>query len=342
MVIQRLTEKDREKFNKSVFHPIQSWEWGEFREKTGNKVVRLLGGYQLTVHPIPYTNFKLAVFLKGPAPTKEMLNTLREFAKEEGIIFIRMEPNVAVQQNIEHRTKNKGELERLLIENGARRGRPFFTKSTFIIDLTKSEEELSKAMHPKTRYNIRVAQRHGVAVLEDNSKKAFETYLRLTDETTKRQGFYAHTEKYHRLMWETLHQQIAGSGQAPIARLLTAKYKGEILITWVLFVFKDTLYYPYGASSDEHRGAMASYAMMWEAIKFGKKLGLKKFDLWGREEGKGFTKFKEGFAPEVVEFLGTWDLVINPTLYPIYRIAEEIRWKILKAKAHFLPASSFR
>ena len=311
-------------------HPIQSWEWGEFREKTGNKVVRLLGGYQLTVHPIPYTNFKLAVFLKGPTPTKEMLNTLREFGREENLIFIRMEPNVAKPKNLESRIWN---LEKLVRQNGARPGRPFFTKSTFQIDLTKSEEELLKAMHPKTRYNIRVAQRHGVEVVEDNSDKAFETYLRLTDETTKRQGFYAHTEKYHRLMWETLHQQMAGSGQAPIARLLTAKYKGEILITWMLFVFKDTLYYPYGASSDAHREVMASYTMMWEAIKFGKKLGLKKFDLWGREEGKGFTKFKEGFAPEVVEFLGTWDLVINPALYPIYRIAEEIRWKLLKAKA---------
>ena len=44
-----------------------------------------------------------------------------------------------------------------------------------------------------------------------------------------------------------------------------------------------------------------------EAIKLGKKLGLKTFDLWGREEGKGFTKFKEGYNPKVVEF---WELGI--------------------------------
>lgn len=316
-------------------HPIQSWEWGEFRKRTGNEIVQLTCG-QLTLHKIPGTSYKIGMFLKGEAPTKKMLGDLKEFGKKENLIFIKMEPNVAVAtSNKEEVISNKEKLIQLLKDHGARKGRPFFTKSTFIIDLTKSEEELLAAMHPKTRYNIRLAQKHGVVVAEDNSKKAFETYLRLTDETTKRQGFYAHTEGYHQLMWKTLHPK-------GIARLLTAKYKNKILITWIVFVWKDTLYYPYGASSDEHREVMASYAMMWEAIRFGKKLGLKKFDLWGREEGKGFTKFKEGFAPQVVEFLGTWDLVINPTLYPVYRVAEEIRWKLLKAKAYLLPTSSFR
>ena len=59
------------------------------------------------------------------------------------------------------------------------------------------------------------------------------------------------------------------------------------------------------------------------------------FDLWGREEGKGFTRFKEGFNPKVVEFLGTWDLVINPTIYKIYRFAEKIRWSLLRLRTKF-------
>ena len=71
---------------------------------------------------------------------------------------------------------------------------------------------------------------------------------------------------------------------------------------------------------------------MWEAIRFGKSLGLKTFDLWGREPGKGFTRFKEGYNPKVVEFLGSWDLVINPIIYYIYRFAENIRWFLLRIK----------
>ena len=71
------------------------------------------------------------------------------------------------------------------------------------------------------------------------------------------------------------------------------------------------------------------------SIKFGKKLGLTTFDLWGREPGKGFTKFKEGYNPQVVEFLGTWDLVVNSIVYKIYRLAEKIRWRLLRLKSQF-------
>ncbi|MGD0523422.1 MAG: peptidoglycan bridge formation glycyltransferase FemA/FemB family protein, partial [Candidatus Microgenomates bacterium] len=58
-------------------------------------------------------------------------------------------------------------------------------------------------------------------------------------------------------------------------------------------------------------------------------LKLKIFDLWGREEGKGFTKFKEGYNPKVVNFIGTWDLIVSPWYY-LYKILEKIRWFILK------------
>ena len=230
----------------------------------------------------------------------------------------------------------------LLRRFGAKMGRPFFTKETFILDLTQSEEELLKSMHPKTRYNIRLAERHGVKVSENNSLQAFERYLELTDETTKRQGFFAHTERYHKLMWETLKANSSKLKANNLgAHLLTAEYKGEILATWILFSFKNTLYYPYGASTDKYREVMASYALMWNAIKFGKKLGLKKFDLWGVEKGKGFTRFKEGFAPQKKEFIGTWDIITNLPLYSLYRIAEEIRWFILKLPLP-LPKPRFR
>ena len=132
-------------------------------------------------------------------------------------------------------------------------------------------------------------------------------------------------------MWKYLNKEALGTRHEAIARLLTAKYKDEIVTTWILFVWKDFLYYPYGASSDKYKNTMANNLIMWEAIKFGKKLGLKTFDLWGREEGKGFTKFKEGYNPQVVEFLGSWDFVANRPLYYIYRAVEHLRWKLLKS-----------
>jgi lipid II:glycine glycyltransferase (peptidoglycan interpeptide bridge formation enzyme) len=228
-------------------------------------------------------------------------------------------------------SKEKTEFIKLLKENGCVEGKRLFTPTTFWIDLTKHEGDLLKSFSSKTRYNIRLAEKKGVTVSIDNSDEAFEKYLELTFETTKRQGFYAHTPKYHRLMWKYLGKGQNVKGKR-IAHLLTAKYKDEIISAWVLFAYDNFLYYPYGASTDKYKEVMANNLMMWEAIKFGKKQGLSTFDLWGREPGKGFTRFKEGYNPNVIEFLGTWDLVINVPLYKIYQIAEKVRWFLLKVK----------
>ena len=146
-------------------------------------------------------------------------------------------------------------------------------------------------------------------------------------ETVERQGFYAHDARYHRLMWKYLRK-------AGIAHLLIAKHGKEVLTTWILFKSKDALYYPYGAWSGKNQNLQPNSLMMWTAIKFGKSHKLKYFDLWGRELGKGFTRFKEGFNPEVVEFLGTWDLITSPLYWP-YRAAEFVRWSVLRFKTKF-------
>ena len=303
--------------NKRAIHPLQSWEWGEFREAWGNKVVRL-SNFQIIFSKVPFTNFKIGTVIRGPKPTKKDIEEVINIAKKENAIFVKFEPNVLYDEKLEDEIKSFGLV----------RGRRLFTPTSFWIDLTKSEDELLKNFHPKTRYNIRLAQKQGVEVTEDNSDKAFEKYLELTNETSKRQGFYAHTEKYHRLMWKYLKP-------AGIAHLLVAKYKEEIITTWILFAFKDFLYYPYGASTDKYKNVMANNLMMWEAICLGRSLGLKTFDLWGREEGKGFTKFKEGYNPKVVTFIGTWDLVVNKPMYLLYQIANGIRWWLLRLKTKF-------
>src|SRR5205085_2895165 len=112
------------------------------------------------------------------------------------------------------------------------------------------------------------------------------------------------------------------------------------VITWILFVFKDTLYYPYGASSSLHRNVMASNLIMWEAIKYGKSLGLKKFDMWGamgpepdqNDPWFGFHRFKQGYGARHVEFIGSFDLVLSPAAYQLYKIADTLRNFYLKIK----------
>lgn len=337
MLIKLDTQKKKEYFNKTSTHPLQTWQWGEFRKVWGNKVIYTKYGL-LTLHEIPFTNFKIGMFIKGPKPNQEMLDDLKNFGKKQNLIFIKLEPNFGWKLPISNnQLSTKSKLINLLKKNGGVDGKTLFTPTTFWIDLTKSEEDLLRSFHPKTRYNIRIAQKHGVEVLEDNSDKAFDKYIELTRETVERQGFYAHNEKYHRLMWEYLHKIPILKSKTPIARLLIAKYKGEIITAWIVFVWKDFLYYPYGASSSNpaYKPLMANNLMMWEAIRFGKSLGLKTFDLWGREEGKGFTKFKEGYKPQVVEFLGSWDIITSQLYWP-YRAAELLRWQILRIKGKLI------
>jgi len=339
MKVAEVSEQERAAYNRVVSHPLQSYEWGEFRKKEGLQVVRigiyeedkLVDGFTLTIHPIPKTGWNIGYLPKGSLPTKNLITTLHEIGKKYRCVFIQLEPN----------ERYKEEYEKQLYALGLQKAaHPLFTKYTFILDLEKSEEELMENLHPKTRYNIRVAQKHNVTVSERNTDETFRTYLAITDETTKRQKFFAHTSDYHTLQWQVLPHVAKSPFNELSSHLLVGTYNMKTLVTWILFVFKDSIYYPYGASSSEHRETMASTLMMWEAIKFGKKLGLKKFDMWGalgtepdeHDSWYGFHRFKQGFRPEHVEFVGSYDLILNKPLYLLYKISNKLRWVLLRFK----------
>jgi len=331
MKIQEVPLREKDKFNSLVTHPLQSWEWGEFRKKTNIEVIRLgvyeknslKEAYQIFVHPLPKLPFNILYLPKGPKPNKNMLKILEKIGKEKKAIMIKMEPNI----------KKDEKIEKLLLDNNCKKGKPLFTKFTFQLNLKQTPEEILKKMKPKTRYNIRVARRHNVEIIENNSLKAFEAYLKLTQETTKRQGFYTHSISYHKKMWESMREN-------EIAHLFLAKYKKEILGTYIFFIFNNILYYPYGASSRKYRNVMPLYALFWEAIKFGQKMNCHTFDMWGspgpnvtpKDPYFGFHRFKKGFGGELVEFLGTYDLIINPKLYPLFNILNNLRWGLLHLK----------
>ncbi len=336
-----IDESKKEEFNSVVNHPLQSFEWGQFRKKTGIKVIRrgfiqddkLIDGFTLTLHKVPKLNFNIGYLPKGNEPSSRLIDELKKVGKEDNCIFIQLEPNLTVSEK-------KLDINALGLREAAH---PLFTKYTFVLNLDKSDEELLAGMHSKTRYNIRVAEKHKVKVSEDNSEKSFEEYLRLMLETTSRQGFYAHTPRYHKQLFEILPKEYKKNELS--YHLFNASYKPEnstelALTSWVLFAFKDHLYYPYGASSRQHREVMSNNLIAWEAIKFGKKLGLTKFDMWGalgpepdkNDPWYGFHRFKQGYGAELVEFVGSFDLVINPALYELYKVADKIRWGTLKLK----------
>ncbi len=334
MLVREFEDGEKDLYNSAVSHVIQSWEWGEFRKKTGLDLVRmghfegnrLLAAYQLTYHLVPFFKQKIGYLPKGPMPFVEMVEALRDNGKKYNAAFIKLEPNVIKDQksDIGSQMKKMG----LTLSN-----KPLFTKYNFLIDLTKSGQQLLSAMHPKTRYNIGLAQKYGVEVYESVNNVDFEIYLKLYFETTKRQKYFGHTREYHKLIWETLMP-------AGLARVLIARYKGKPLVAWMLFNFRDTLYYPYGGSSIEYREVMASNLIAWEAIRLGKKMKLKVFDMWGAlapnasqsDPWYGFHRFKAGYGPAHVEYIGTYDLILRNALYKTLNAADKLRWWMLRMR----------
>ncbi len=299
-------EKD---WNQGVTHPLQSWEWGEFRKL--RQPISRIENFLIVWTKIPYTPFTFGYIPMGRMPNETELEKLIEEGKKMRAIGIRMEPNVRIEN---------GELR---MEN-LRPGKPLFKKKTIILDLTKSEEELLKEMHPKGRYNIKVGQKHNVSVRVSVSDRDFAKYLDLMfGGTTKRQKIYAHEPKYHLQLWGIL--QPAG-----MAKLFCAEYKGQTIACALIFCFKETIYYAYGASALEHKEVMPQTLLLWEIMRWGKDHNYHYFDMWGVEEGKGFSRFKEQFGGQTIELAGTFDLPVIKTIYPLFRLAEEIRWKILR------------
>ena len=296
---------DKEEWNKGVNHPLQSFEWGEFRKL--RQPVSRVAEMQVMWSKIPLTSWFFGYVPMGNKPRQEDIELLRQEGKKMGAVGIRFEPNV-----------QKGEEIFGLVP-----GRSLFKKKTIILNLTKGEEELLKNMHPKGRYNIKVAQKHKVSVGVSVSDEDFQEYLNLMFKgTAARQKIYSHGENYHRQLWNSLKNNMA--------YLFVAKYQGKTLVADIVFGFKDTIYYAYGASALENKEVMAPTLLLWEIIKWGKKEGYKKFDLWGAEEGKGFTRFKEQFGGKTVETVGSYDLPVNILLYKLFRFFEEIRWKVLR------------
>ena len=327
-MVREVKESEKKYFDKIATHPLQTWAWGEFRKSPRVDVVRLgeykndklINAFQITFHKLPFPKipFTFGYCPKSSYPSSAVLKAITIEAQKRSALMVKFEPNVLAKNH-----KSKITLPK---------GRPLFTKYSFWLDLTQSESELLNNLKSKTRYNVRLAEKKGVTVIEDNSDAGFSDYWRLTQATTTRQGFYAHNEAYHRQMWRTLNNK---SG---FVHLLKAVYNGKILVTWILFTLNGILYYPYGASSDENREVMASNLMMWEAIKLGKEHDCKLFDMWGstgpnpkpNDPWLGFHRFKEGYGATLVEFVGTFDLIINPLLYWPYRLGESVRWFILR------------
>ncbi|KXK12035.1 MAG: Lipid II:glycine glycyltransferase [Microgenomates bacterium OLB23] len=324
MTVSVLTQDySAKKINAVATHPLQSWQWGEARKKMGIEVVRLgeFNGdhlqniFQTTFHKIPHSPFTIGYLPRSAVPSQKILELLKAEARKRNAICVKLEPNVAKSNE---KTINLPKAQHSL-----------FPQWTQRLDLLQSEETLLAHLKPKTRYNMRLAEKKGVVVKEMTTEEGFEIFAQLYFETTARQRYSGHTKEYHKIIFETL--------RGTMSHILIAFYQKIPLSAYHLFMFNKVLYYPYGGSSLEHKNLMASNLLMWRAIQFGKQHGCATFDMWGSLPPEydattpwgGFTRFKEGFGTEFFEFAGSYDVVLRPFAYSAFNAAQSFRKKFL-------------
>ena len=318
-------------------HILQSRPWGEFKTSMGTRAITI-GNAQVTMHKIPFTPWKVG-YCPKIRPEDLDLEKLYGTAKKEGYIFVKIDVPHALHDYQLPTTNPVSAGPRSGGGYQITLGKPIFARSTILMDLTKNDDELSAAMHEKTRYNLRLSQKKGVKIEvfsdpeKEETQRALEEFVNLQKRTASRQKFFIHPDNYYRTCFRTLSAK-------KMAYLVSAKVGTETAASWVLFHYGDVLYYPYGESNYNLRTFMASNLVMWEAIKLGKKLNCKVFDLWGaaddpsdeKDPWHGFTRFKLSFGGAHVKLAPTHDLIINKPLYNVFNLVDTIRWKILRAK----------
>ena len=262
-----------------------------------------------------------------------VLNDLQTFAKKQGAIFLKMDPDVVLGRGVP--SSEAGLIDpdgKAIVVDLKRRGwedsaDQIQFKNTILIDLNPSEEEMLARMKPKTRYNIRLAQKKGVT-LRVGSKDDLSMLYRMYAETSVRDGFVIRDEGYYQTVWKTFMQTSVSTSErsdVPTCEPLIAEVDGEPVAAIFVFYFAGRAYYVYGMSRDVHREKMPTYLLQWEAMKRARAKGCSVYDLWGApdvfEESDsmwGVYRFKEGLGGQVVRTLGAWDFAPNPLWYKMY------------------------
>lgn len=305
-------------------HITQSPEWGEFKTQMGTPAIRV-GGIQLTLHKIPLLPYYIG-YCPKVNPEKINWENIKKAGQKNRCIAIRFDcPNVL-------KDPDGVAIEKVFRANCRPSPRHTFAKETILLDLTTDEATLLTNLKPKTRYNLRYAEKHGLTVSETTNEIGLETFLKLQRETAGRQRFLVHPDNYYRTLFETLKDR-------QMIHILIARLAEEPLAAYLLLNYQGVLYYPYGGSSDRQQNLFPSNLLMWGATRLGKRLGCQLMDLWGATSDQndpwwGFTHFKLGYGGALVEFIDSYDLVINPTIYTIFNLAYNSFWKITNLIRH--------
>jgi lipid II:glycine glycyltransferase (peptidoglycan interpeptide bridge formation enzyme) len=356
-------------------HFLQTYEWGQVKAKYGWSPLYAVwdadGKWKVESDPNQFSAFhspvaaalilkrqilrngfaaRLSILYSPKGPlldwTNEVLRTrvlndLQTFARKQGAIFLKLDPDVVLGTGVPGSESDGLDANGQAVMSELKwRGWGYSSdqiqfKNTVLIDLTPPEEELLARMKQKTRYNIRLAEKKGVALRVGTPEDVGMLY-KMYAETSVRDEFVIRNEDYYKTVWETFmisnvnrfessQVETFEPSDLPTCEPLIAEVNNEPIAAIFVFYFAGRAYYVYGMSRAVHREKMPGYLLQWEAMKRAKAKGCAFYDLWGApdvfdesDSMWGVYRFKEGLGGKVVRTLGAWDFAPNPFWYKLY------------------------
>ena len=306
---------------------LQSPKWQKFNELLGRKTLHQTISNEAQVLMV-VRDAKRGRFLEisnGPLldwSNTELVNLvfseIYQAAKNFNCVFIRFRPA------IEDTTENRAYIQKT---GAIKASFHLNAEHTVMIDLTKTLDELLADFRRQTRYEVRRAEKLKIKVIDETNspnilKKFHETQL----QTAKRQHFIPPTLRE----LEALKQSFGSD-----FKIYTAYDVENNAIAYGLILIdgEEADYYE-AASTPLNRKLPGAYALQWQVMRDLKKLGLKRYNLWGiAPEGQtnhrysGVTTFKTGFTSNRFTYVSAQDISVRKFRYKINRLIENLRKK---------------
>lgn len=325
-------------------HILQSWVWGEVKANYGWRADRWVweeNGRAMAVAQvlerqwpaaIPWPSSRVLYVPRGPildwsnpALASAVLTDLTSLARERQAIFLKIDPELplttseSAERKPEPCAVGARVQEHLLRSSWIPSVEQVQFRSTLRLRLESDEAELLARMKPKTRYNIRLAERKGVRI-RSGTESDFDELYAMYGETSVRDGFVIRPRAYYLEAWGIPLR--AGN-----AKIFVAEVQGRAVAALILFHFGPTAWYFYGMSRAAQRESMPTHLLQWEAIRWAKSAGLRTYDFWGAPDRAdpedpmyGVYRFKVGFGASLVQTVGAWDYPVQRAMYSLYSV----------------------
>ncbi len=318
---------------------LQSWNWGEFSKAMNNKIWRLgvyYGDKLIGIATVVKIAAKRGNFLfvpHGPVviyglgikDQREVLEILlfqlKEYAKEENAVFIRVAPI------LERTDENKKIFADLGFRNAPMHSSAY--EATWKLDIYPDEEELLKNMRKTTRYLIKkTSENPDISIEKSTDEKYISVYQKLNKEVSRRQKFIPFSDSLVKNEFEIFNKDSE-------TVFLFGKYKGEIAAGAMVIFWSGIAFYHQAASLGKFAKYSIPYLLQWESIKEAKSRNCAIYDFWGftdprifpRHPWAGPTLFKMGFGGYKKEYVQTQDFVLSKKYWINYIIETARRIK---------------